>query len=90
MNNSQTFSKFFLKFFLSFIQCTDYQMCSTACFFRNTVKGRGKYTFIIYKHMETEGEMREERSERSVFRAEKAWMQAGKREEIKRKIFLQD
>ena len=28
----------------------------------NTVKRRGKYTFIIYKRMETEGEMREERS----------------------------
>lgn len=31
-------------------------------FFRNTVKRRGKYTFIIYKRMETGGEMREERS----------------------------
>jgi len=40
--------------------------------------------------METGGEMREERSGKRVFRAEKAWMQAGKREEIKRKIFLQD
>ena len=58
-------------------------------FFRNTVKGRGKYTFIIYKHMETEGEMREERSGIRVFRAEKAWMQAGKRDGGKRKIFLQ-
>ena len=56
----------------------------------NTVKRRGKYTFIIYKHMETEGEMREERSERSVFRAEKAWMQAEKRDGGKGKIFLQD
>ena len=59
-------------------------------FFRSAVKRRGKYTFIIYKHMETGGEMREERSGIRVFRAEKAWMQAGKREEIKRKIFLQD
>ena len=30
--------------------------------------------------METEGEMREERSGKRVFRAEKAWMQAGKRD----------
>ena len=59
-------------------------------FFRNTVKRRGKYTFIIYKRMETGGEMREERSGKRVFWAEKAWMQAEKREEIKRKIFLQD
>ena len=59
-------------------------------FFRNTVKRRGKYTFVIYKRMETGGEMREERSGKRVFWAEKAWMQAGKREEIKRKIFLQD
>ena len=34
--------------------------------------------------------MREERNGKRVFRAEKAWRQAGKREEIKRKIFLQD
>ena len=59
-------------------------------FFRNTVKGRGKYTFIIYKRMETEGEMREERSGKRVFWEEKAWMQAGKRDGGKRKIFLQD
>ena len=59
-------------------------------FFMNTVKRRGKYTFIIYKRMKTRGEMREERSGKRVFWAEKAWMQAEKREEIKRKIFLQD
>ena len=59
-------------------------------FFRNTVKRRGKYTFIIYKRMEAGGEMRKERSGKRVFRAEKAWMQAGKRDGGKRKIFLQD
>ena len=40
--------------------------------------------------METEGEMREERSGKRVFRAEKAWRQAGKRDGGKGKIFLQD
>ena len=59
-------------------------------FFRNMVKRRGKYTFIIYKRMETGGEMREERSGKRVFWAEKAWMQAEKRDGGKRKIFLQD
>ena len=59
-------------------------------FFRNTEKRQGKYTFIIYKSMETGGEMREERSGKRVFRAEKVWMQAGKRDGGKRKIFLQD
>ena len=59
-------------------------------FFRSAVKRRGKYTFIIYKSMETGGEMRKERSGKRVFWEEKAWMQAEKREEIKRKIFLQD
>ena len=39
--------------------------------------------------MEAGGEMREERSGIRVFRAEKAWMQAGKRDGGKRKIFLQ-
>ena len=33
-------------------------------FFRNTIKRRGKYTFIIYKRMETGGEMREEEAEK--------------------------
>ena len=56
----------------------------------NTVKRRGKYTFIIYKRMETGGEMREERSGKRVFWEEKAWMQAGKRDGGKEKIFLQD
>ena len=56
----------------------------------NTVKRRGKYTFIIYKRMKTGGEMREERSGKRVFWEEKAWMQAGKRDGGKRKIFLQD
>lgn len=59
-------------------------------FFRNTVKRRGKYTFIIYKRMEAGGEMREERSGKRVLWAEKAWMQAGKRDGGKGKIFLQD
>lgn len=59
-------------------------------FFRSAVKRRGKYTFIIYKRMEAGGEMREERSGKRVFWEEKAWMQAGKRDGGKRKIFLQD
>ena len=59
-------------------------------FFRNTVKRRGKYTFIIYKRMEAGGEMREERSGKRVLWEEKAWMQAGKRDGGKGKIFLQD
>ena len=59
-------------------------------FFMNTVKRRGKYTFIIYKRMKTGREMREERSGKRVFWEEKAWMQAGKRDGGKRKIFLQD
>ena len=62
MNNSQTFSKVFLKFFLSFIQMHWLSDMFNSMFFRNTVKRRGKYTFIIYKRMETGGEMREERS----------------------------
>ena len=40
--------------------------------------------------METGGEMRKERSGKRVFRAEKAWRQAGKRDGGKGKIFLQD
>ena len=59
-------------------------------FFINTAKRRGKYTFVIYKRMETGGEMREERSGKRVLWAEKAWMQAGKRDGGKGKIFLQD
>ena len=65
-------------------------MCLTA-YFLEVRQRDGENTPLLYiSAWKREGKCGRKEAEKRVFWAEKAWMQAEKREEIKRKIFLQD